>query len=265
MEDALYREALQVLGVERLPAPLAWAFRAVVGLRGLGDLHDTMCALPSDRSYYARLREALQIDLDVRGSEHIPRTGAAVVVGNHPYGLLEGVILGNLFPPVRPDWKVMTTGLMAGFPEIRHQYILVDPFQTAAARRANLQGLRESLEHLRRGGLLTIFPAGAVAHLRWGRWAVEDSPWVPSMARVIRSSRAAVVPLRIEGRNSWRFQLLGLLHPLVRTALLGRELLNKKGRRVVVRVGEAIPTDAIAGYPDDAALMAFLRSQVERL
>src|SRR5690606_17651676 len=76
---------------------------------------------------------------------------------------------------------------------------------------------------------------------------------------VIRRGGATVVPIYFEGRNSRLFQFLGLLHPRLRTALLGRELIHPTTRVIRVRVGHAIPAARLARFEDDVSLMGFLR------
>jgi putative hemolysin len=55
------------------------------------------------------------------------------------------------------------------------------------------------------------------------------------------------------------FQVLGLLHPSMRTVMLTRELLNKRHRTIPVRIGRPIGADRLAKQPDNAKLATFLR------
>ena len=65
------------------------------------------------------------------------------------------------------------------------------------------------------------------------------------MARMVGISDVPVVPAYVKGTNGLMFQLAGLAHPALRTALLCRELLNKSGRSVEVRIGAAIQPDKL--------------------
>ena len=88
--------------------------------------------------------------------------------------------------------------------------------------------------------MLVIFPAGEVSHFRWSDRTVTDGEWNTSVARMVGIADVPVVPLYVEGANSLMFQIAGLAHSAFRTALLCRELLNKRGRCVEVRVGAPI-------------------------
>ena len=97
--------------------------------------------------------------------------------------------------------------------------------------------------------MLVIFPAGEVSHFRWKNRTVTDAEWNIAVARLAGMARVPVVPAYVEGTNSLLFQIGGIAHPGFRTAMLGRELLNKRGRRIEVRVGAPIPPDRTLTAP----------------
>ena len=93
--------------------------------------------------------------------ERVPKTGPAVIVCNHPYGMLEGLILTQILMPLRSDVKIVTNKLLAEITELNNICIWVDPIaDRSQAARFNSQGLRECLAWLKNGGLLVMFPAG---------------------------------------------------------------------------------------------------------
>jgi putative hemolysin len=55
------------------------------------------------------------------------------------------------------------------------------------------------------------------------------------------------------------FQTAGLIHPRVRTALLARELLNKKGTRVDLRIGTPIAGEKLLAIATDEERIQYLR------
>ncbi|HVT91210.1 MAG TPA: GNAT family N-acyltransferase [Bryobacteraceae bacterium] len=199
--------------------------------------------------------------ISARDLARIPREGPVVTVSNHPFGLLEGPVLGSLLSGIRPDCKFLCNSLLAAMPEIGRHCILVDPFGGPRAIAANLRGLRESIAWLKGGGMLAVFPAGEVAHVDWKHRAITDPPWNENIARIIRLTGATVVPLYFDGANSALFQLLGLLHPHLRTAMLPYEFLNKEDAVVDVRIGGPIPENKLASFSDDRQLIEYLRER----
>lgn len=194
----------------------------------------------------------------------IPAKGPVVVVANHPYGGMEGVLLADMLLKVRPDMKIMANHLLKRFTECSDQFIFVDPFGGDKALARNIGPLKQSLGWLRQGGLLGVFPAGEVAHFTMREGRVAEPAWSPTIARLVRATGATVVPVHFAGANGLMFHLAGMLHPRLRTALLPREFLNKKGGTIQVRVGTPIPAARIEGMSDQEAA-GFLRLRTEVL
>lgn len=214
------------------------------------------------------LLAALEVDIRASAEElaRIPKTGPVVVVANHPFGGLEGLVLAKMLLTVRPDAKIMANSLLGRVPELRDLLVCVNPFGGPAATSGNARPLRECLTVLKGGGLLGIFPAGAVSHPRLvnGRIDVADPAWSATVARLVRATQATVVPIRFAGRNSRLFQALGLVHPALRTLMLPREFVNKRGATVEVRIGGPVPFERLDrmagnGTDPDARIMRYLR------
>lgn len=197
--------------------------------------------------------------------DRIPKTGPVVVVANHPYGGIDGILLGHLLKRVRPDVRIMANYMLGCIPELRDLFTFVDPFGGATAAASNRQGLKQTLDHLRAGGLLAVFPAGEVAHLDVHKRRIVESPWSDTVARIIRKTGAAAVPVYFDGRNSKLFHAAGLLHPMLRTMLLPREVFKKRGHRVEVRVGRTIPFPTLRSIAGDTEMMAYLRLRTTML
>lgn len=205
--------------------------------------------------------QALGIDYQVmRGSlNSIPSEGPTVVVANHPLGGVEGVILAEMLLTVRDDIQVLANHYLKTLPELDQLFIGVDVFEGTNAVKANIKALREANNHLANGGLLLMFPAGEVSQLvdsKKGK--LEDKEWSRSVGSLIRKNKAITVPMYINGQNSKRFYLAEKIHPLLRTLMLGHELLNKKDDVISIAIGEQIKYKEINRL-DDKKLVTYLR------
>lgn len=189
----------------------------------------------------------------------IPANGPVVVVANHPYGVLDGALLTVLLTRVRPDVKVLTNSLLGDVPELKRHCIFVDPFQTDHSVEANRKAMRESLAWLQKGGVLAIFPAGEVSHWQMPAAQVADPGWNDTAVRLIRRTGATALPVYFCGNNGVGFQLMGMLHPKLRTTFRLQEFLKQEGKSIEMRVGSAIPADAIEAVASDAEAIAYLR------
>lgn len=227
----------------------------------LTELFEHASERPGEGSFCTRILAGLQVETRVSSIDlaHIPKQGPVIAVANHPFGGIEGAILGALLPTFRPDVKILTNFLLAEAPELRDLCIAVDPFGGPGATHANQKGLRQSLAWLRSGGMLVIFPAGEVAHLDLKERQITDPPWNENVARIARKTGAAVLPMYFHGTNSPLFHILGLVHPRLRTAMLPHEFLNKEHASIELRIGKAIAPRKFEAFSDDAALIRHIR------
>lgn len=189
----------------------------------------------------------------------IPASGSCVVIANHPFGMVEGMILAEQLLRIRPDVKIMANFLLNRIPQLQDLMISVDPFERAHSAAANVRPIREAIRWVGQGGLLMVFPAGEVSHFSPLRGEIADPPWKMSLATILRHTRSTVVPVFFQGQNSFLFQIAGLIHPLLRTALLARESLKRKDRQIVFKIGNPIPHAWTSRYTDDEKLMEYLR------
>jgi len=203
----------------------------------------------------------MRIELQVHAADRsrIPATGPVVAVANHPYGVLDGALLTVLLTGVRPDVKVLTNVLLEDIPELRQNCIFVDPFHTDGSGEANRKAIREALAWLERGGMLAIFPAGEVSQWQMPAAHVTDPEWNDTAVRLIRRTGATALPVFFCGHNGVGFQLLGMIHPKLRTAFLLQEFLNQEGKAVEVRVGSPVPVDALNAVGSDREAIEYLR------
>lgn len=239
---------------------------AVDRMLGLKDLDDRYQRLPASMDYRDFLTEvlnALRVEYVCDDDEvaRIPTSGPVIVIANHPFGGLDGVIITHLLAGLRSDLRVLANGLLARIIELQPVLIPVKPFGGIAAHHPNVSGTRTALRFLQAGGMLFTFPAGVVSHFRPSQPIVMDPPWSQSIALLARRTGATVVPLFVQGRNSNLFQVSGLMHPWLRTALLARELLNKRGSRIELRIGKPISAAKLGKLASDEAAMRFLRAQ----
>lgn len=246
----------------------AWA-RALVGrvsgLSGVeliaGDLD-----FEADAGEFARQalrRLGVQYTLAATELQQVPIAGGVVVVANHPFGGIDGLIAIAALHARRPDLKLLANGVLARLKPLQSVVLPVDPFGRSAHH--NARSVRDALRHVAAGGALFTFPAGEVAHLHWQRAAIVDPVWTSAAARVLKLAAAPVVPMHIGGRNSAAFQLAGLVHPYLRTLMLPRELLNKAGSTVAVRIGMPISARRVARLAEPAAISAHVRASVQLL
>jgi len=264
--QADFQSLLSSLLPASLPAPLAHAAARFLGLEEAARTYQALQSMSTARPIEERLLTHLEVTWRATESDldRVPRTGPALVVANHPSGILDGAVLATILRRIRPDVRFLANEALAHIPELRDLIISVDPFTRKAAARCNHKAVREMLDHLQQGGIAVVFPAGEVAHFQVDQWQVTDPRWHTGLARALtmaarRKCSPVIVPVHVSGSNSFAFQAAGLLHSGFRTALLARELWNKKRARVDVRIGKPIEASRVLAIPTDDERMRYLR------
>jgi len=205
-----------------------------------------------------------QVDEPVASAD-LSTAGPLVFYSNHPYGFADALIALSVALTRRPDTKVLANGALAAFDFHTAHTLWVDLGDSAGRRATNQRSLRAALRHLSSGGALLMFPSQVCSHLQLPQCRVTDPPWSPHLISLIDRTGASCVPLYFDGCNSWRFQLLGLIHPAFRTLLLLREFLGLRGRCIRVRVGEVRPGSQTAAHEAAAERTRRLRESVYAL
>lgn len=226
-------------------SPLLSLISSFSGIGKVNKLYDSL--LPySGLEFVEKLFETLDIDVEIdpRDLEKIPANGPFIVVANHPFGAIDGMMLLKVFGAVRPDFKVLANFLLQHVEPIKEYFLAVNPFESKSQTYSNLSGLKKAREHLSNGHPLALFPAGEVSSFQIDTRTISDRQWQQPALKIIRNSRVPVVPVFFDGNNSRLFQLLGMVHPSLRTLRLPAEMMKKKGEKVKMRIGKPIlPSD----------------------
>ena len=248
-----------LLSISELNQKLGWPASPLIGTSKVQRLYDR-AVLRGDGNFFENVLRELDVDWELASGafENIPKEGPLVIVANHPFGGLDGLVLGAALARVRPDFKLLLNHLLSVFPALEAWSIPVDPFGDEPKAK-NLQSMRRSFEYLRRGGCLVVFPAGKVSHFQWKQKCVLDGEWNSHAAALAKKTGAKVVPVYFEGRNSLPFQGAGLVHPRLRTVLLPRELMNKSGSTLRFCVGNPIGPEKIRKFETPESLNHYLR------
>lgn len=208
------------------------------------------------------LLENMNVTIDVNPEqlESIPKEGGFIVVSNHPFGGIEGMMLLSAIAKVRPDFKIMANFILSHIPNLKESFFAVNPFEKNPEWKSSVDGIKGALLHIEAGNGLGIFPAGEVSRYH-GHDYPEDLPWSTSIARMIKRGGVPVIPVFWDGHNSKLFYAVDKIHPMLGTARLTRELINKHDTCFNLQIGKPIPPAEIALYENPKELAAYLRSR----
>jgi putative hemolysin len=240
-----------------------------LGLRGLDDCYRESSRLfklhpqhPNVFAWFDSVAQSLNLqeEVDLPAEFEFPRQGPLIIIANHPFGVIDPIMLARWAGQFRPDMKVMTNSLLLRMDELAAHVIPVDPFGGKGAAKRNMTPMKEALRLLRSGGALVIFPAGEVASYKPGR-GLEEQAWSNHVGSLVRRTQATVLPVYFPGSNSALFHAAGIIHPRLRTGLLLREFCNRANTNTPVQmnVGQPIPYSRLKKFEDDESLTRYLR------
>ncbi|WP_372752467.1 lysophospholipid acyltransferase family protein [Labilibaculum sp.] len=255
-------ESLNWFGGESFAKLLMYILR----LNKLNDLYSANCS-KDGIDFIDALLEDLNITIEYNEEElkRIPKEGPFITISNHPFGGIDGLILIKLICIVRPEFKAMANFLLKKIEPIKDYFLGVNPFEERKGVASSMGGIKEGLRHLRDGFPLGIFPAGEVSAYQSQTNNITDKQWQPPILKFIKKAEVPVVPIYFQGSNSLIFHLLGMIHPTLRTVKLPSELLNKKNKKVRIRIGNPISVKSQAGFTDINQYGRFLRAKTYML
>ena len=252
---------LTLTKIPKLDKAIESVLEKITGLHRLDQMYQQLPQADDDIQFLQITLELFKINWHTLENElnNIPTKGPAIVVANHPFGALEGILLAYVLRRYRNDVKIMANYFLKRIPEISDVFIGVDPFGSKSSTSKNLKPMRQATQWLKQGGLLVIFPAGEVSHRKWLQSEIIDPQWSDTVTRLIDITQATVTPVYIHGQNSNLFQWLGLIHPRLRTLMLIRELLNKQGSAITIRIGKTISYSKLKSFDSESELLHYLR------
>lgn len=196
--------------------------------------------------------------------ESLPKQGPLLITANHPLGGLEGVALAQKLLEFRPDTRVLTNELLTRIPELASIFIGVDVLSNDS-KAENFRGIREATRHLANGGALLLFPAGKVASFNLKKRKIQDYDWNRLVGHLVRKTQPTVLPVYVDGLNSKLFYFMALIHPILRSLMLPRELSNKQNFNLGLVFGQTVNHQDLRHLNSPQAITDYLRLTTELL
>ncbi|MEM1101236.1 MAG: lysophospholipid acyltransferase family protein [Pseudomonadota bacterium] len=206
-------------------------------------------------------RYGLSLDIVGGSLESIPRDGPLILIANHPYGILDGLVLGHILSNLRGDFRIMAHQVFRKAEELNRVILPISFEETKEAMKLNLETRKAALDYLGQGGAIGIFPGGTVSTAMKPFGRPMDPGWRSFTAKMVAKSGATVVPIFFDGHNSRLFQIASHLHYTLRMALLIKEFKSRVDEPVRMVVGEPLPQAELAARAKDPkAMMEYLRA-----
>ncbi|NJN99566.1 MAG: glycerol acyltransferase [Anaerolineales bacterium] len=243
--------------------------RSVEGLTGQRKIEQLYHTLRRERDQRAATKgfwgdalEKLEITLDYDEAQlvKIPQSGPVIFVANHPFGILDGLIMCHIAEKTRNEFKILLHSHLCREEEITPYILPIDFSETKEAALINIESKNRALAVLRAGGAIVIFPAGGIATTTKGPFGkATDLEWKLFTAKMIHMTQATVVPVYFPGQNGFIFQCASQVSWTLRLSLLMHEVKKKIGHTVQFIIGDPIPYQELAPIKAKKELLDHLR------
>ena len=244
-------------GINCIPEFICKFLDHILGFTAINRLYSESISYTDENkkiTFFDAVLKKLDVQIEVLPKDlaRMPKNGPLLVVANHPFGGIDGLALGSLLSKIRPDFKLLVNQELGVFKAMKSRVFEVNILSGDSGKSKNLKAMINSSRFLKNGNCLGVFPAGEVSSLNILSRKIIDTCWSHHPAALARRNNASVLPICFIGNNGWLFQIMGLLHPKLRTLLLAKELINKKGQNLKMRIGEPISPQKIRSFNDSS-------------
>jgi putative hemolysin len=183
--------------------------------------------------------QELNIKMNIEGYENMPENGKCFFVANHPFGIVDGLMLLSLVGQKYDKLKAIGNDLFILIPPLRPVIAAVNVFGR------NQRDYIIELDKVYNSNIpIAHFPAGLVSRIKNKK--IMDSEWQKSFIPKAVKCQRDVVPIYFAGRNSRLFYAIFMFRKIfkiktnIELMLLPRELFNKRNKTMKVVIGKPI-------------------------
>ncbi len=198
----------------------------------------------------------------------VPSKGSLLIIANHPFGIIDGLILCSIASQYRSDFKIMTHETLNLLPEL-DQFILPIEFNenNKDTIKNNIETTKKAKAHLSNGGLLIIFPSGGVINSKSREQALEKDDWKLFTAKLIQQTKADMLPIYFDGKNGLLFNLFAskIKNQTLKYSTYIHETRKKIGKEIIIYSGNVIKFKDIEEIKDRNMLINYLKIKTYNL
>ncbi|MGC6484411.1 MAG: lysophospholipid acyltransferase family protein [Candidatus Puniceispirillales bacterium] len=205
-------------------------------------------------------RLSLRVNVNFDSGAYIPETGRLLVIANHPFGVIDGLILCSEISKVRQDYKIITHQVLRQAPAVMDQILPINFEETEEALHTNMQTRKDAVKQIKGGGALILFPSGAISRAPKVIGQAEDSTWKTFAAKLAQIEDTTILPVFFTGQNSLSYMAARKFSQTLGYSLMFREIVRRIGSRVDVTIRKPVTTRDLAQFSSRNEVTAFLRS-----
>ena len=220
--------------------------------------------LKQTHNFWAKVLEYFRITYSVNYIGDIPNKGSVIIVSNHPFGLLDGLIMSSIVSNIRTDYKILINEEITQIDLIKKYLLPIKFSEITEDIKGNIKSKKNAIKFVNDGGLLILFPSGEVATSKFIFDQPKERDWKPLVGSIVKKTKCKIIPVNFRGKNSFLFQTVGFLSDKLRRVLFVRELLNKSNNNFSLTIGKNINSKKFIDW-NNSRVADYLKKKVLEL
>lgn len=218
-------------------------------------------------SFWDRAVSQLDLKIKINGNplQNIPKKGSLLVVANHPFGQIDGLVLGYILEKIRPDFKIVAWDIMNEIDELKGSILPISFKNEYSSKKANLKTLQETIKTLKEGRAVAIFPSGEAAISDNYLGKAKEGKWQKFVSKLVLSTDTPVLPIYFHGQNSRMFQVIGNIGYYFKLSMFFNEINMMIGKDIYLTIGNTLSHSDYSAQKSNDDLIDFLYRETEKL
>ncbi len=210
--------------------------------------------------YLDLLIERLNVKLEIDDNDlkNIPAEGPFIVIANHPFVGLDGLLLLHTILKIRPDFKLLSTKIDDNIPPLNELFF---PIIRSKGEDTFFSGIKSAFQYVRDGNSLGIFPAGDVLEHASENFKSYENQWQENIVTLIKKMEIPIISVYFYGKNVDLFYLLDNFPPLLKNWRKTPAEFTKLNKNVRMRIGSPLPVKAQKQFSDIGQFTKYLRTR----
>ena len=214
--------------------------------------------------FLENILKELNITLKIEGLENLPKNEKCFFVSNHPFGIIDGLILTSIVNDKYGHLKAIANDAFDYIPHLKPFIISVNVYGKSSKEHIT------ALEKTYQSNIpITHFPAGAVSRMTAGK--IQDDVWKKSFIKKAKQHKRDIVPFYIYGKNSnlfysvYRIRKWFGISQNIELVLLPGEMFKKRNKIIKINIGNPIAHNSLDKKASDSEWAQKIRNQVYQL
>ena len=238
---------------------------SLTGKRKLEKLYKNYSLNPQNpQAFWSDILNEMKIKVKNKSNNEliIPKVGSLLIIANHPFGIVDGLILCSIVSKVRNDFKIMTHETLQFLPQLENFILPVDfSKNNKNTMKQNIKTAEKAQKQLETGGVIIIFPSGGVSTAVNLKSEAVDDEWKLFPAKLIHKTKTSVLPIYFDGKNGLLFHLFAskIKNQTLKYSSYMHETRKKIGKNIDIYAGNVIHYKDIKKFSKRSELTNYLK------